>query len=157
MEEINLWIVIAQVINFLIMFWIFNKFVAHPLSNEIAARNAHINKLKKADEEYANLLSNAEDKKNQILAEANMQKEKILDNAQQLASTQQANIIQQANEKANWIISKAQKDAEKLKSDLDSQFETSVKTTTKMVVNKIFETDKNLKDEYIWTILKDIK
>ena len=87
----------------------------------------------------------------------NSQKEDIISSAHQVAASQQAKILQEANEKASWIFSKAQADSEKLKADLDKEFETSVKTTTKMVVNKLFETDKNLKDEYIWTILKDIK
>jgi F0F1-type ATP synthase membrane subunit b/b' len=50
--EVSISAVVAQIINFGIMFWIFNKFASKPLSKSIEDRKILLKKLKTADKAY---------------------------------------------------------------------------------------------------------
>lgn len=76
--EISISSLIAQVINFGIMFFIFSKFAARPLSTQIEARRKLIEKIKKADELYKQKIDEAEAKAQDTITEAMRQKEKII-------------------------------------------------------------------------------
>jgi F0F1-type ATP synthase membrane subunit b/b' len=76
--EISISSLIAQVINFGIMFFIFSKFAARPLSTQIEARRQLIEKIKKADELYKQKIDEAEQKAQDTITEAMRQKEKII-------------------------------------------------------------------------------
>jgi F0F1-type ATP synthase membrane subunit b/b' len=67
--EISLSSLAAQIINFIIMFWIFSKFAAKPISRQIENRRKLIDKIKKADELYKEKIQEAEQKAQSIISE----------------------------------------------------------------------------------------
>jgi F0F1-type ATP synthase membrane subunit b/b' len=76
--EISISSLIAQIINFGIMFFIFSKFAARPLSHQIEERRLLIDKIKKADELYKQKIDEAEQKAQYTINESMKQKEKII-------------------------------------------------------------------------------
>ena len=66
--DISISAVIAQVINFGIMFLLFSKFAAAPLSDAIEERRELPKKLKHADEAYNKKIQEAEVKAEEIIA-----------------------------------------------------------------------------------------
>jgi F0F1-type ATP synthase membrane subunit b/b' len=76
--EISISSLVAQIINFGIMFLIFAKFAARPLSNQIEERRKLIAKIKKADELYKQKIDEADAKAHDIIQEAKQQKDKII-------------------------------------------------------------------------------
>ena len=76
--EISISSLVAQIINFAIMFLIFAKFAARPLSNQIEERRKLISKIKKADELYKSKIEEAEGKAHIIVQDAMQQKDKII-------------------------------------------------------------------------------
>jgi len=75
------------------MFFLFAKFAARPLSNQIEDRRKLIAKIKKADELYKEKIDEATNKAHDIIQEASLQKEKIITEAETLALKQQVEII----------------------------------------------------------------
>jgi F0F1-type ATP synthase membrane subunit b/b' len=67
--DVSISALIAQIINFAIIFWLFSKFAAKPLANEIENRRALLAKLEHADQAYAQKLQEAEKQAEKIIAE----------------------------------------------------------------------------------------
>jgi len=67
--EISLSSLAAQIINFLIMFFIFSKFAARPIARQIENRRKLIEKIKKADELYKEKIQEAEQKAQSIISD----------------------------------------------------------------------------------------
>lgn len=153
--EISLSSLAAQIINFIIMFLIFSKFAAKPISKQIENRRKLIDKIKKADELYKEKIQEAEQKAEQIISEWMKKKESIITEWESLALKKQIEIINEANEKAKKINIDANKSAETIKLNLEKSFIDSVKTTSKIVVKKLLQKDIQLQKEYLDEIVKN--
>ena len=105
MENLDFGIIIAQVINLCILFYMFKKFIADRLNIIIGERRALIKKLDEADERYA-----------QRIADANAEEEKILSGARANANDMMIDAKTLADQKAKLIMQKA-------KSDIDAIME----------------------------------
>jgi F-type H+-transporting ATPase subunit b len=152
--EISISSLIAQVINFGIMFFIFSKFAARPLSTQIEARRQLIEKIKKADELYKQKIDEAEQKAQDTITEAMRQKEKIITEWESLALKQQVEIINDANHKADKIVLEAKNTANILEQELEKNFIESVKNTSKTVIKKLLQKDIALQNDYLQEILQ---
>jgi len=152
--EISISSLIAQVINFGIMFFIFSKFAARPLSTQIEARRKLIEKIKKADELYKQKIDEAEQKAQDTITEAMRQKEKIITEWESLALKQQVEIINDANHKADKIVLEAKNTANILEQELEKNFIESVKNTSKTVIKKLLQKDIALQNDYLQEILQ---
>jgi len=151
--EISISSLIAQIINFGIMFFIFSKFAARPLSNQIEERRKLISKIKKADELYKEKISEAEWKANNLIQDAMHQKDKIIVEWETLALKQQIQIVNEANHKADKIILEAKYTAKILEQELEKNFVESVKNTSKSVVKKLLQKDIELQNNYLEEIV----
>lgn len=96
--------VIAQIINFGIMFFLFSKFAAKPLSSAIEERRTLLKKLKHADEVYNQKIQEAEAKAEEIITEGNTTKESMINDATAIANKKQKEILAEAEAKAEKII-----------------------------------------------------
>ena len=67
--EISVSSLIAQMINFGIMLFIFSKFLAKPISSAIETRRNLIEKIKKADELYKEKIEEADQKVEAMIME----------------------------------------------------------------------------------------
>lgn len=105
MENIDISIIIAQIINLSILFYMFKKFIADRLNVLIKDRRALIKKLEEADERYADKI-----------AAAKLEEENILSWARAEANDMMISAKSLADQKAELIMMKA-------KSDIDSIME----------------------------------
>ncbi|MEI8252828.1 MAG: hypothetical protein WCG25_03650 [bacterium] len=64
--------------------------------------------------------------------------------------------LEDAKRKADMIIEHASTETKRIQDELTKNRELSVKNTTKLVVKKIFNEKKDLQDDYINTIIKDL-
>jgi len=155
--DVSISAVIAQVINFGIMFWIFNKFAAKPLSKAIEERRSLIQKLENAEDSYAEKIQEANKEVEKIIREWLEKKEMIINEAQEIAKQKQEKIEEQAKIQANKVLENAEKQAKVLHDDLEKNFESSIKRTSLLVVKKLLDSDKNIQSAYIEKAIKDIK
>lgn len=135
------------------MFFIFAKFAARPLSNQIEERRKLVAKIKKADELYKEKIDEAQWKAHNILQDAMQQKDKIIVEWETLALKQQVQIVNEANHKADKIILEAKYTAKVLEQELEKNFIESVKNTSKSVVKKLLQKDIELQNSYLEEIV----
>lgn len=152
--EISISSLIAQVINFGIMFFIFSKFAARPLSAQIEQRRKLIEKIKKADELYKQKIDEAEETAQDMIFQSMKQKEKIITEWESIALKQQVEIVQEANYKAEKIVSAAKNTVKTMEHELEKNFIESVKSTSKSVVKKLLQKDIELQNQYIEEIVQ---
>jgi F0F1-type ATP synthase membrane subunit b/b' len=142
-------------INFLIIFFIFKKFLGDKILNEITERRELYAKLKNLEAECERIEKDAKEKAAQIVHEGVEHKNAIIQDAKTLAQQQQDTIVQEAQRRAAAIVDQAQVEAQNMKSDLTSEWEQSVKSTTKMVVDKLLGTNTDLQQQYLDTLIKE--
>jgi len=152
--EISISSLIAQVINFGIMFFIFSRFAARPLSAQIEERRKLIDKIKKADELYNEKIEEANAKAQQTIADSMRQKEKIMTEGEVLALNKQIEIVNEANVKAEKIVADAHNTIKALEQELENNFIESVKKTSKTVVKKLLQKDMQLQNDYLDEIVQ---
>ena len=94
--QIDIFILLAQIINFGILLYVFQTFIAKKLNTRLEERRAQLKKLETAEDHY-----------NQKMSLAKQQKEAMLDEARQTTSAlmKESEVI--AKEKAQKIIAKA--------------------------------------------------
>ncbi len=152
--EISISSLVAQLINFGVIFFLFSRFAARPLSNQIEKRRKLIAKIKKADELYKEKIDEAENKAHDIIQGATQQKNKIITEGETLALKQQVEIVNEANHHAEKIILEAKYTTKVMEQELEKKFVDAVKTTSKSVVKKLLQKDIDLQHTYIEELVK---
>lgn len=153
--EISFSSLAAQIINFGIMFFLFSRFVAKPISKQIEERRKLIEKIKKADELYKEKIEEAEKKAEGIISDWLIKKENIITEWESIALKKQIEILQEANKKAEKIVIDANNTAKTLSIELENNFIESVKKTSKVVVKKLLQKDMDLQKSYLEEIVKE--
>ncbi len=146
---IKLDVLVVQIINVAILFFLFKKLFWDTLIEEISKRRAMTTKLEQADKEYASLIAEATEKKEQILDEALAHKKKLVTEAQELAKQEQEKILGKATHEAHTIIEKAQKEAAAQKRDFENSFEQGVKQSALAMVKKLFASNAKASETYV--------
>lgn len=100
MLQIDLFIVLAQLINFWILFAIFKVFIAETFNAKMEQRKQQLKKLAQADEHYEQKMSLARQQKHEMLNETRQTTAALMRESEKIAI-----------EKANIIIAKANRDA----------------------------------------------
>ena len=145
--DIHYDLVVAGIVNFLVLVLLFRKFLWDKIVQQIEKRTQLLNKLKKADAEYKKMIEFARKESDNILQKAEKRKKEIVHEAHLLAEQQKTEII----------IDDAKKTTARLEKELKDARVDSVKTTSKKVVKRLLNHDQELKDEYIWALIKDIQ
>ncbi len=155
--DIHYDLVIAGIVNFLVLVLLFRKFLWDKIVQQIEKRTQLLNKLKKADDEYKKMIEFARKESDNILQKAEKRKKEIVHEAHLLAEQQKTKILSDAEGKAEIIIDDAKKTTARLEKELKDARVDSVKATSKKVVKRLLNHDQELKDEYIWALIKDIQ
>lgn len=146
---IKLDVLVIQIINILILLWIFKALFGKTLIDEVAKRRAMTLKLHQAEEEYEALLAKAHEEKEAIILEALARKQQLIQEAQRLWDKEKQSIIDKATKESDRIISKAQQDADTKQRDLDAHFAQWVKTTAMTMVKKLLQSNPTINKEYV--------
>ncbi len=153
--DINIGLIIAQIINFLIIFFVFKHFLWNIITKEIENRRKMLSKLKNAETEYANIISKAESEAKIIVDKSLKHKISIIDEWVLLAQKEKEKIIQAAEKEAILLKEKSELESQKIKDELTNNWEEWIKSTTKLVVKKLIWSDVELKDNYINSLIKE--
>ncbi|AHB41089.1 ATP synthase subunit b [candidate division SR1 bacterium RAAC1_SR1_1] len=154
---LDLFTVIAQIFNFLLLFWIFKRFLGDTISTSIEERRNLVKKLKNADVEYLEILDKAKIEAEDIISHAKKHSESILYEGETLAKEHSKTILKEGEQKAKAILLQAEKEAKKLEESLTNNWTDSLKRTSKMLVKKILGSDEKLQDKYLDTLISDLK
>jgi len=154
--EFTFWSILAQLLNFGILMFLYMKFLAKPISKAIEERRALIKKIENADKAYDEKIKEAEEKSDVLLKEWLAKKEQLLLEAGILANKRKEEILQEAKSKASEIMEDSKQKAQYLENELKSNFENWIKRASILVVKKLFNNQKDLQKEYLDNIVKEV-
>ncbi|RAL55612.1 hypothetical protein BSK20_04625 [SR1 bacterium human oral taxon HOT-345] len=150
-------LVIAGIVNFLVLVFLFRKLLGDKIVQEVEKRRTMLEKLKKADDEYKKMIEFARKESDLILEKAEKTKKDMIHEAHLVAEEEKSRILKQAHHKADLIVSEAKQDTDKLERELKESWVASVKETSKKVVKRLLKHDKVLEDEYFGVLVEDLK
>lgn len=150
-------LVLAGVINFLVLVFLFRKLLGDKIVQEVEKRKEMLEKLKKADDEYKKMIEFAHKESGLILEKAEKKKKDLIHEAHLIAEEEKSKIIKEAQHKAELMLTDAKQDTEKLEKELKANWVASVKETSKKVVKRLLKHDKVLEDEYFGVLVEDLK
>ncbi len=148
---------IAGIINFLVLVFLFRKLLGDKIVQEVEKRRTMLEKLKKADDEYKKMIEFARKESDLILEKAEKTKKDMIHEAHLVAEEEKSRIIKEAHHKADLIVNEAKQDTDKLERELKESRVASVKETSKKVVKRLLKHDKVLEDEYFGVLVEDLK
>lgn len=153
--SIKIDVLVIQIINVMILLFIFKKLFGSTLTKEVAERRELTRKLQAAEEEYNAVLAKAKEEKDAIVAEALENKKRLLQDAEGVAYQTSQRTLSQAQEQAARIVREAEAQAENLHKDLEHARADSVKKTAWLLVKKIFAKDVTLQKDYVDMLLQE--
>lgn len=139
MFEIDLWLVLAQIVNFLIIFFIFKKFVSDSMSDLVEERKKLLDKLYKANIYYDNKVVEADTKSKQIIEKAHIDAKELLEESKQIASEKTNEMIKKANNEVKYILESGRKEIEKEKVEMFEEIKEDAIELSLKLNEKIFK------------------
>lgn len=74
-----------------------------------------------------------------------------------LSKERSKTILEEWEQKAKNILAEAHKEAKKIEEQLTNSRSTSLKSTSKLLVKKILQSDADLQDKYLDALINDLK
>jgi F-type H+-transporting ATPase subunit b len=146
---------IAQVILFLVVYWVLNKYAFAPVLKMLAERRRRIEEGQHNAEKIKKQLAEAELRYQEILRKANEEAAKLLDEARAMGDAISQKQLQQAVKDAEGIIAKAHntivQERNKMVAEVKQEMVDLVVRTTAKVVGKVItpEDEKRLSEETV--------
>jgi F-type H+-transporting ATPase subunit b len=155
--DIKIDLLIAQIVNFVILFFLVKWIFGDKIIKAIEERKQLIKKLKLADEEYARMIELAKKESNKIITKANKKKDILITEGRQISDEERKKVLDLAINKGEVIIQDAEAKGKRMLQDFEAQRTDNITSTTQIVVNKLLDTHDELKEKYLQTIAKELK
>lgn len=146
MDKLSIWVIIAQLINFWILFFIFKHFLWEKLAAAISTRREQVKSFDNTEKELAEKIEAANVDAQNIIIQAREQASIITGDATELAKKNKEKIIAEANMEADSKKANALADIEKEKLSMLSEMKTKVVGLSLKLNEKIFKNEKANKD-----------
>jgi len=150
---------IAQILNFLVLAFLFKKFLYKPLLSAVKKREEEIRKGLENAEKAEKAMISAEEKKDEIINQAAKEAEKIINESKKSAQTESELIIMATKKESEKIIKNAKDQANLEKLEIEKQIsKVAVEASQKILDNVLSDlfTGKE-KDEILKRSIKKIK
>mgnify|MGYP005985881273 FL=1 len=146
MDDLKLGVVIAQIINFGILFFLFKHFLWEKIVKAIEERRAHLQKFDNAEQQVREKEEEAKLKADSIINEARNKSAEITKNADEIAKQNIEKSKQKAEMEANSIVSNAQSSMEKERLSMMGEIKTKVVDLSLRLNKKMFSKESANKD-----------
>lgn len=146
MDDLNIWIIIAQLINFWILFWIFKHFLGDKLASAISNRREQVKSFDNTEKELADKIEVANKEAKKVLDMARSQANNITSDATEIAKKSKEKIIADAEMEADAKKKNALADVEKERLSMLNDIKTKVVDLSLRLNEKIFKNEKANKD-----------
>ncbi|MCD5385378.1 ATP synthase F0 subunit B [Candidatus Gracilibacteria bacterium] len=156
MDDLNIAIILAQFINFGILFFIFYYFLGKTIVKIIEKRRTQLENLDNSDDVVREKLEEAEKEAKVIIDEARKNASEIQKNAYELSKRDTELKLKIANEKAEGIIQAANREIEKERLGMLSAMKDKVLDLSLKINSKVFDKKDNNK-EFISKEVNSIK
>ena len=155
--DIHIDLVIAWIINFLILVFLFRKLLWDKIVQQVEERKTMLAKLKKADDEYKRMIEFARKESDLIISKAEKKKNELIHEAHLVAEEDKKKIIEEGKYKVKIMKADAERENEKLEKQLKEERIDSVKQTSKKVIKRLLKHNKELSDDYFWILAEDLQ
>lgn len=115
MEDIKIGLIVAQLINFALIFWLFKKYVADSLIQAIHERRAQLENSANAEKKAQAQLDKANAQAEKILEKARTKAANIESHANELSKDNTAKAIEKATSQAEHLLETGKAQVEKMK------------------------------------------
>lgn len=156
MLQIDVFILLAQLINFWILYYIFKTFVAKKLNERMQERKEQLEKLKKAEEHYEEKMLLAEKERQEIMDNARNTSRSLLEESRILAKAKADAIMKQAHAWAMAVLEWGRREIEKERKTMLSQMKSHIVDISLKINEKMFWEGKTNK-EFIEAEFKKMK
>ena len=146
MDELSLWIVIAQLINFWILFFIFKKFLWEKIVSAIEERRKHLKASNEAEDIAKQKIEEAEKEVENILENARKRAWEIEKSAEELSKQNSAKTLEKASRDAEYIVKSAESQVEKDRLNMENSMRSKILDLSLRLSSKIFSKEAPNKD-----------
>ena len=146
MLELDIFIILAQLVNFWILYYIFKTFIADKLSAKLVEREAQLKKLATADEHYEEKMKLAEKQRDEMLDGARQTTSALMRESEIVAQAKADTIMQQAKEQALAVLDGGKRELEKERLSMLSQMKKHIIDVSLKLNEKMFGPGKTNKE-----------
>lgn len=130
---------LAQIVNFLILAFIFKKFLYKPILKTLSDRKRTIAKGLEDAEKAAEERTHAQEQKEKIIRTADKEAEKILDETKKAAEEIRAQILEEAKEESRKIVAEAKRQADLQMTEMERRAKTASLDNSMAILDKVLE------------------
>jgi F-type H+-transporting ATPase subunit b len=113
MDNIDVSLIIAQLINFLLLFFLFKRFVAMHLNKMIEERNTTIEKVENFEVYYGKRMLELKEKEDIMMQDAKNSAQKLLSQAEAISREKALDIREKAEHDVEMILESGKRQVEK--------------------------------------------
>lgn len=146
MEDIKLWIILAQLINFGIIFFLFKHFLWDKIVAAIEERRAHLKASNEAEDIAKEKIQEAQEEVEKILEDARIKASSIEKSAEELSKQNTSKALNKAEQEAKYIIESAKSETEKERLDMANSMKSKILDLSMKLSSKIFSKETANKD-----------
>ena len=133
----NWQIALANLVNFLLIFYILKRFFFASLKTSLDDRKTKIEQGIKDAEDAKKSLQGALEEKKTILKEASLKSDEILSSAEQSAKTLELSLVKKAENEAQKIIKDAEEKKQKILQEGEKELEDKIPLLASAVIEKV--------------------
>jgi len=156
MDDLNIYVILAQLINFWLLFFIFYYFLWNTIIKTIEERRVKLDNLDNSDDVVREKIEAAETEAKWIVDESRNKALEMQKNADEISKKDTLKKIKDAEEKAQWIMDSARRDVEKERLGMLNVMKDKVLDLSLKINSKVFDKKDNNK-EFISKEVNSIK
>ncbi|MCD5382745.1 ATP synthase F0 subunit B [Candidatus Gracilibacteria bacterium] len=156
MDDLSLSVIVAQLINFGIIFWIFKHFLGDSIISAIEERRKKLENLENSDALVKEKISEAEAEAKKLLDEARKTAQEMKQKNEELIKRDAEIRLQEAERKAEGIVESATRDVEKERGAMLEEVKNKVVDLSLKINGKIFG-DASKNKEFIEKEVNSVK
>ena len=146
MDQLKIWIILAQMINFAIMFFALKYFLGNKIVKTIWERREKLKALEDVDNHVKIKMEEAEEKSTMTLELARSKAETIEKDAQALAKKKKEKILADAEREATSMLASGRADIEKERLSMINSMKSRIISLSLRLNEKLFSREKTNKD-----------
>ncbi len=156
MLEFNPYVLLAQLINFAILYGIFKYFIADKLNAKITLRREQLKKLELAEAHYEEKMKLAESQREELLQKARKTTKQLMEESESIAKQKAQDIILKANSDAMSILEWGRREIEKDRLSMLAKMKEHIIDVSLKLNKKMFGNE-NASKEFLEKELKEIE
>ena len=146
MDDLNIYVILAQLINFWLLFFIFYYFLWNTIIKTIEERRVRLDNLDNSDDVVREKIEAAETEAKWIVDESRNKALEMQKNADEISKKDTLKKIKDAEEKAQWIMDSARRDVEKERLGMLNVMKDKVLDLSLKINSKVFDKKDNNKE-----------